>query len=103
MSRKTGFTLDEVTKWETALSEFRNSQLLELTVALSNKYHQGNTAHRLAKRTLKVLDELRWELENMRLVLRKVDTLDVHSAPWPNVVEKEQKEQQTRGKRLWSF
>jgi len=66
MSRKTGFTLNEVKKWEAALSEFRNNQLIYLGVELTNKYHQGNTAQRLAKRTLKVLDELRWELENMR-------------------------------------
>lgn len=57
-------------KTDTAISQFE--ALIDLsvavieTVALSNKYHQGNTAQRLAKRTLKVLDELRWELENKR-------------------------------------
>lgn len=65
MKAKQHFSLEEHQQWGSTLKVFRNEQLLELEVALTNRYGRSSKAARLAFKAREALDALRWEMENV--------------------------------------
>jgi hypothetical protein len=64
MSTKQPFSTEEHKRLGQILKVFRNEHLIKMQCDLANRYPRSK-ADRLVRKTMKALDELRWEMENV--------------------------------------